>query len=240
MSETFSVKADVVSGDNKAYGCSAPVGGVIHCAVGAEVDLDMLRSNGIYPMVFGRQEKREMPRKAKTVVRSSTGIGGKINLYADIADGKGYVGEVKFLMNDIVDVSVIENGGEKKVVVVTFGDGSTQKAVLCDNDEFSLEQGISVCVTKHLLDHGTGHGSSLYNKVIDRGLKVYKNRIKAEETKAREAAEEKARRERKLAKKREKSAKRAAAKREDQINILSAAIQRAFSNINGTSDEAVG
>ena len=240
MSENFSVKADVVSGENKGYDCSAPVGGLIHCAGGMEVDLDMLRSNGIYPVVFGRQEKREMPHKAKTVVRSSTGIGGKINLFADIADGKGYVGEVKFLMNDIVDVSVIENGGEKKVVVVTFGDGSTQKAVLCDNDEFSLEQGISVCVTMHLLDHGTGHGSSLYNKVIDRGLKVYKNRIKAEEIKARKAAEEKARRERKLAKKREKSAKRAAAKREDHINILSAAIQRAFSNINGTSDEAVG
>ena len=81
MSETFSVKADVVSGENKGYGCSAPVGGVIHCAGGMEVDLDMLRSNGIYPVVFGRQEKREMPHKAKTVVRSSTGIGGKINLF---------------------------------------------------------------------------------------------------------------------------------------------------------------
>jgi len=205
-----------------------------------KVDPDMMRVNGVYPMIDGSPEKRVMPHKSKTVVRASAGLDGKINLYADIANNQGYVGEVKFLMNDIVDVSVIENGGEKKVVVVTFGDGSTQKAVLCDNDEFSLEQGISVCVTKHLLDHGTGHGSSLYNKVIDRGLKVYKNRIKAEETKAREAAEEKARRERKLAKKREKSAKRAAAKREDQISILSAAIQRAFSNINGTSDEAVG
>ena len=210
----------------------------IDCAI--KVDPDMMRVNGILPMINGRPEKRAMPHKSKTVVRASTGLDGKINLYADIANNQGYVGEVKFLMNDIVDVSVIENGGEKKVVVVTFGDGSTQKAVLCDNDEFSLEQGISICVTKHLLDHGTGHGSSLYNKVIDRGLKVYKNRIKAEEIKAREAAEEKARRERKLAKKREKSAKRAAAKREDQINILSAAIQRAFSNINGTSDEAVG
>ena len=27
MSETFSVKADVASGENKGYGCSAPVGG---------------------------------------------------------------------------------------------------------------------------------------------------------------------------------------------------------------------
>lgn len=190
---------------------------------------------------YGKAEsKRKMPDGAKTQIRSETGYGGTKNLWADVAGEDGCVKASFRMMADIVDVSVIENGDKKKVVVVAFGDGTTQKAVLCDNDEFSLEQGISVCVTKHLLDHGTGHGSSLYNKVIDRGLKVYKNRIKAEETKAREAAEEKARRERKLAKKREKSAKRAAAKREDQINILSAAIQRAFSNINGTSDEAVG
>lgn len=186
------------------------------------------------------ESKRKMPDGAKTQIRSETGCGDTKNLWADVAGEDGCVKASFRMMTDIVDVSIIENGGKKKVVVVAFGDGTAQKAVLCDNDEFSLEQGISVCVTKHLLDHGTGHGSSLYNKVIDRGLKVYKNRIKAEETKAREAAEEKARRERKLAKKREKSAKRAAAKREDQINILSAAIQRAFSNINGTSDEAVG
>lgn len=182
----------------------------------------------------------KMPDGAKTQIRSETGYGDTKNLWADVAGEDGCVKSSFRMMADIVDVSVIENGGKKKVVVVYFGNGTTQKAVLCDNDEFSLEQGISVCITKHLLDHVVGHGSSLYNKVIDRGLKVYKNRIKAEETKAREAAEEKARRERKLAKKREKSAKRAAAKREDQINILSAAIQRAFSNINGTSDEAVG
>lgn len=192
-------------------------------------------SPGSLVIGHGVRPGMKMPKGAKTQIRKEVG-----GLWADVAGEKGCVQTSFKMMADIVNVSIIENGGKKKIVVVAFSDGSTQKAVLCDNDEFSLEQGISVCVAKHLLDHGTGHGSSLYNKVVDRGLKVYKNRIKAEETKAREAAEEKVRRERKLAKKREKSDKRAAAKREDQISILSAAIQRAFSNINGTSDEAVG
>lgn len=170
----------------------------------------------------------KMPDGAKTQIRSETGYGDTQNLWADVAGEDGCVKSSFRMMADIVDVSVIENGGKKKVVVVHFGNGTTQKAVLCDNDEFSLEQGISVCVAKHLLDHVVGHGGSLYNKVIDRGLKVYKNRIKAEETKAREAAEEKARRERKLAKKREKSAKRAAAKREDLIEIQKEAYLRAM------------
>lgn len=205
---------------------------------------DFLKNLMVLPFgdsfTFGfRLDKEKMPDGAKSVIRSLSTHTGK-HLLVDIADSEGYRAETVDLMPDIIDVSIVENGGKKKAVIVSFGDGDAQKAVLCDNDEFSLEQGISVCITKKLLDMRTQNGSSIYNKIVDRGLKVYKNRIQAEEKKAHEAAEEKARRERKLAKKREKSAKRAAAKREDQINILSAAIQRAFGNINGTSDEAVG
>ena len=64
----------------------------------------------------------------------------------------------------------------EKVVRCIFADGDVQKAVCCEEDTFTLEAGISVCITKHLLG-----GTSNYNKAIKQGMDCYKKRIKAEE-----------------------------------------------------------
>lgn len=42
-------------------------------------------------------------------------------------------------MPDIVDVQTIEKDGEVKVVTVYFADGTNEKAVLSDEDTYSLE-----------------------------------------------------------------------------------------------------
>lgn len=72
----------------------------------------------------------------------------------------------------ISDVNVIV---PNKVVEVTFMDGDKQKAVCQEPDVFSLEQAISICLTKHLLG-----GSGAYNKAIRNGIKLYEKQLETE------------------------------------------------------------
>lgn len=89
-----------------------------------------------------------------------------------------------YVMPDIEDVKTIEDSGEVKVVIVTFADGSYEKSVLSDEDTYSLEQGISICITKKLLsDKTAGSGSAVYNKIMNHAKKVMRN------NREREAAE---------------------------------------------------
>lgn len=123
------------------------------------------------------------------------------------------------LNNEIIDVNVIVSN---KVVEVTFIDGDKQKAVCQEPDVFSLEQAISICLTKHMLG-----GTGAYNKVVKNGVKVYKEnqkemcRIKAEEEL--------------LAKRRAKRAeymkRRANRRREEQIEIQKEAYIRALREV---------
>ena len=112
---------------------------------------------------------------------------------------------------------------------MNFADGTSAKAVLSDDDKFSLEQGISICITKKMLsDHTNGHGSSAYNKLIDYAMKVYKNKeknIKAIEESEKKTKEAERKRAEKLRKKR---AKRKAKLREEQIEIQAEAYRRAM------------
>lgn len=116
----------------------------------------------------------------------------------------------------IVDVNVIV---PNKVVEITFADGDKQKSVCSEPDVFSLEQAISICITKHLLG-GTGK----YNKAIKDGMKVYEDKLATEKF---EKAEEE-----RIAKKRAKREaykKRKAEKRkEEQIEIQKEAYVRAM------------
>ena len=52
------------------------------------------------------------------------------------------------IRNMIVDVNIIV---PNKVVEVIFFGGNKQKAVCQEPDAFSLEQAISICISKHLL-----------------------------------------------------------------------------------------
>lgn len=97
----------------------------------------------------------------------------------------------------IKDYKVINN----KVVVVEFTDGDVQKAVCMPEDEFSLDQGIEVCVMKHICG-----GKAKYYKVLKEAQKQI---IELDETAKKKAEEEK-----RLAQKQEKDNAKRAARRE--------------------------
>lgn len=86
------------------------------------------------------------------------------------------------IMPDIIDVEEIQSGDSVKVVRVTFDDNTSEKAVLSANDHYSLEDGISICVTKKLLSDKTcGCGTAVYNKIIDHKAKREKRKAAARE-----------------------------------------------------------
>lgn len=128
------------------------------------------------------------------------------------------------IMPDIKDVKVHHN-----TVLVIFADDTKTVAVLDKEDKFDLEQGISICITKKLLGE---NGSSIYNKLIKRALKVKKQNEKAAEETAKAKEEEKSRR--KLALKRHQ--KKLAKKREAEIEMRKEAYIRAIEYINAGID----
>lgn len=119
----------------------------------------------------------------------------------------------------IADVNIIV---PNKVVEVTFMDGDKQKAVCQEPDVFSLEQAISICLTKHLLG-----GSGAYNKAVKNGIKVYEEKKRAEWM---AKAEEK-----RIANRRAKKAaymkRKADKKKEEQIEIQKEAYVRALKEV---------
>lgn len=130
----------------------------------------------------------------------------------------GFKTSTKELIPDIKDI-IVHNSC---VVIVEFTDGTSEKAVLHPEDHFSVEQGISICIAKKLVG-----GSSIYNKLIDRAVKVMINND-AERTK--KQIEEEARKERKK-RNDEKKARRKAAKREEYIETQKEAYIRALREV---------
>lgn len=133
----------------------------------------------------------------------------------------GFFESDRRIMPDIKNIRV-----HGKTVMVYFADNTKTVAVLNSGDEFSLEQGISICITKKLLGKD---GGSIYNKLIRRALKVMDQNEKAE----REAEEKK-----EATKNRKKAAadkrdKKKAKKREEQIEIQKEAFVRAFETVAG-------
>lgn len=127
---------------------------------------------------------------------------------------------------EIEDVQSIND----KVVIVKFADGTSEKAVLSENDTFSLEQGVSICITKKILNRVLkgASGTSAYNKLVDYGLKVYdKKQKEIKEAIAAKKAEKDAE-QRKIDRIRKKRAKHKAKLREEQIEIQAEAYRRAM------------
>lgn len=120
------------------------------------------------------------------------------------------------IRNMIVDVNIIV---PNKVVEVIFFGGNKQKAVCQEPDAFSLEQAISICISKHLLG-----GTSAYNKAVKKGIKIYEDKQKKEY--AAKAEEDR------ITKKRAKRAaykkRRDEKRREEQIEIRKEAYIRAI------------
>lgn len=144
------------------------------------------------------------------------------------------------LLPDISDVKVID----KKVVVVKFVDNTEEKAVLDSADTYSLEQGISICITKKLLGRNTPFGGSLYNKIIKRAMDVMEENEKAAKFVAEQEKAANAKAEKIAAKKKAHAMKIAALKKEDEIEMHKEAYLRAMRELRNEEkkemDEALG
>lgn len=144
------------------------------------------------------------------------------------------------LLPDISDVKVIN----KKVVVVKFADSTEEKAVLDSADTYSLEQGISICITKKLLGRNTPFGGSLYNKIIKRAMDVMEENEKAAKFVAEQEKAANAKAEKVAAKKKAHAMKIAALKKEDEIEMHKEAYLRAMRELRNEEkkemDEALG
>lgn len=149
--------------------------------------------------------------------------------------------EVEYEEKVLVDETKRDKNGNyavtKKEVpvatIVTFENGSTQVAVCDDNDEFNLEVGISICVTRELMDrlYGSSNGAG-YNKIIRNGMKIYNHNCKLAEKAKKWFAEQEAIKENKKIKEQKRREKRAAKKKEREIEILAEAIRRANADSN--------
>lgn len=173
-------------------------------------------------------QKSMLPSGAKTKIDKSSEQG--IRFIVDSSFGEL---PTMFIIPHIFDIKVHAN----KVVEVEFADGTYEKAVLDEHDNFSLEQGISVCITKRILSGKTfNNGGSVYNKLIDYALKVYRDNRNTEEITREKIEQEKAQIKRIEEKNRRKRIKRANKNREREIEIQKEAYLRAMKELNGTSD----
>ena len=126
----------------------------------------------------------------------------------------------------IKDYKVINN----KVVVVEFADGDVQKAVCMPGDTFNEEQGLEVCLMKHICG-----GKAKYHKVLKEAQKQI---VELDKT-----AKKKAEEENRLAQKQEKDSAKKAARRERakqaRIAEMKAAYLSALQEYNGDTKKAI-
>jgi hypothetical protein len=130
----------------------------------------------------------------------------------------------------ITDVKSYDN----KTTVVFFSDGTKEHANCSDDDTYSLEYGISICLLKKLLG-----GNDTYKKIVNTAAKSYREKLAAEEAeKLRKKEEHEARmkEEQESARRRkEAEARREAEETEKQINIMAEAFRRAMQQNNEVS-----
>lgn len=147
----------------------------------------------------------------------------------NVTDDQAATFDYGAIMPDILDVEEIGNDGSVKVVRVTFFDCTSEKAVLSANDHYSLEDGISICIAKKLLSDRTGgHGTAVYNKVIDHAVKVMNENKAADKKFYEEQAAKKEKAKKVAAKKAAKRAKRENEEREAALNFYAEAYARAM------------
>lgn len=121
----------------------------------------------------------------------------------------------KFDPFEIVDYKVIND----TVVIVTFADGTTEKAVCNKNDIYNFERAIEICICKKKFG-----GTKAYNTAIKNALR----QVKAVDDKKKKEAEEKELVERREAKIAKRKAKRKAQRRQQRIDDMSVAFLNAM------------
>ena len=145
--------------------------------------------------------------------------------------------DVKYEKKVFVDETKRDENGNYSVIkkevpvatIVYFENGSVQTAYCDEGDEFNLEVGISICVTRELMKrlYDISGETNVYNKVIRQGMKAYKNHCKFEKAYKKYIAEKEVIEKNKKIKEQKRREKRAAKKKEREIEILAEAIKRA-------------
>lgn len=109
----------------------------------------------------------EMPQETKTRIDVSKDGRFRIAYYED-----GELADWEYMFAGIADME-IKNGN---TLIVTFNDGTCEKATLQENDgAFNLEYAISICMMKKLCSAMyCGEGSQVYNKLVDIGIRKWK------------------------------------------------------------------
>lgn len=110
-----------------------------------------------------------------------------------------------------------------KVAKVVFYDGTIEKVVCDEDDTFSLEMAITICMAKKLYG-----GTAAYNKAVRDGMKIYKRMLERKQNEK----EERERIAKKKQKRKEYLARREARRREEQIEIQKEAYVRAMKELN--------
>ena len=121
----------------------------------------------------------------------------------------------KFDPFEIVDYKVIND----TVVIVTFADNTTEKAVCNKNDTYDFERAIEICICKKKFG-----GTKAYNSAIKNALR----QVKAVDDKRKKEAEEKELEKRREAKIAKRKAKRKAQRRQQRIDDMSEAFLKAM------------
>lgn len=135
------------------------------------------------------------------------------------------------LFDEVKDITLIkEKNGRERGVIIDFKNGNRQKAVCVGEDEFNLEIGITICLTKYLAEayFHAKNGSATYNKAVEKCIKF----LDKKDLKKREEREKEKRIKAAKAKRAEKKARREERKknaaREEAIQIQVEAYRRAM------------
>lgn len=184
-----------------------------------------LRTDRVFPMATNYRDDSFMAELVALKLKIMKETLMKNTITIQLPKNQSVVLSNNFLIPEIAKIDV----KNETVVIMTFSDGTTEKAVTSPDDTFSLEQGISICLTKKLLSSLTGgNGSNTYNKLLHRAMKFYENEqakaIKAEN----DEKLEKERAERLAAKRAKRKAKYEEKKREREISVQAEAYARAL------------
>lgn len=129
----------------------------------------------------------------------------------------------QMLRNSIIEIKEIV---PNKVYEYKFANGDIQKTVCSDSDQFSMEDSITIAYAKHFMG-----GSGVYNRAVDKAMKLFVNQKSAEEKAKKEAEAAKTRQEKKAKKRAERLARKREAELEEKIAIQAEAYRRAMQSM---------
>jgi len=133
------------------------------------------------------------------------------------------------IMSDIKSIKVYnDKHGNQKSMTMAFNNGVSVTASVDDMDVFSMDQGITICLLKYMLNRASeGCETSIYNKLVKHANRVYENGVREEEAAKEEAKRLEAKHKKLAAKKQRRKAK----KREYEIELRKEAYIRAMNEM---------